>query len=246
MTKIQTGRPEGEATAHYQKIADEIQAKIISGEWPVGHRIPFEVDLATQYGVSRMTVNKAVTQLARSGLVERVKRGGTFVSAQQTQSAVLDIGDIRSEAASLNLPYAFRVVEKRARKARQADLALLDVAPGQKLLDLVCIHKAGKRPFCLERRLINLATVPQAETADFADVPPSQWLLKQIPWTSAEHRIHAAAATGEDAAALEITEGTACLVVERRTWSDAGPVTRVTLTYPGDRHALVATFTPSS
>jgi GntR family transcriptional regulator, histidine utilization repressor len=105
---------------------------------------------------------------------------------------------------------------------------------------------AGGRPFCLERRLINLVTVPEAALVEFNDVSPSQWLLRQIPWTSAEHRIHAAAASSDDAAVLEIAEGTACLVVERRTWSGSGPVTHVRLTYPGDRHALVANFTPAS
>jgi GntR family histidine utilization transcriptional repressor len=35
-------------------------------------------------------------------------------------------------------------------------------------------------------------------------------------------------------------------VVERRTWSHAGPVTFVRLTYPGDNHTLVARFAPAS
>jgi GntR family histidine utilization transcriptional repressor len=75
-------------------------------------------------------------------------------------------------------------------------------------------------------------------------VSPSEWLLSRIPWTSAEHKIHAAAA-GDDAASLEIDEGAACLIVERRTWSGSRSVTHVRLTYPGDRHALVATFAPA-
>jgi GntR family histidine utilization transcriptional repressor len=56
--------------------------------------------------------------------------------------------------------------------------------------------------------------------------------------------IRAMPASAEDAEALEIASGTACLVIERRTWSGAGPITHVRLTYPGDRHALVARFAP--
>ena len=70
--------------------------------------------------------------------------------------------------------------------------------------------------------------------------------LSQVPWSSAEHRIHAAAADATTAEQLGIEQGTACLVIERRTWSAGAAVTQVRLTYPGDRHALVATFTPSS
>ena len=246
MTKVETVARDLEATTLHQKIVGNIQGKIVSGEWPVGHRIPFEVDLASEYGVSRMTVNKALTQLARAGLIERVKKGGSFVSQPNTQSAVLEIGDIRSEVESLQLPYAFRLAKFKRRKATRADLTLLDLRIGDPLLELVCIHTAGPRPFCLERRLINLVTVPDAAVAPFKDVPPSQWLLSRVPWTSAEHRIHAAAASGEDAACLEIADGSPCLVVERRTWHGSGSVTHVKLSYPGDRHEVVATFTPAS
>ena len=67
-----------------------------------------------------------------------------------------------------------------------------------------------------------------------------------MPWSSAEHRIHASAADRAAALALAIPIGTACLVIERRTWSSEGPVTKVRFTYPGDRHVLVAKFTPAS
>ena len=53
-----------EATLH-QKILGDIEGHIVSGEWPPGFRLPFEVNLAEQYGCSRMTVNKVMTQLAK-------------------------------------------------------------------------------------------------------------------------------------------------------------------------------------
>ncbi|MBW8787882.1 MAG: GntR family transcriptional regulator, partial [Rhizobium leguminosarum] len=40
----------------HQRILSDIEGRIVSGDWPPGHRIPFEVDLATQYDCSRMTV----------------------------------------------------------------------------------------------------------------------------------------------------------------------------------------------
>ena len=44
---------------------------------------------------------------------------------------------------------------------------------------------------------------------------------------------------------LAIAEGAACLVVTRRTWQGGQPLTQVVLTYPGDRHHLVARFSPA-
>lgn len=234
-----------DATLH-QSILSEIEGRIVSGEWPPGHRIPFEVDLATQYGCSRMTVNKVLTQLAKAGLIERRKKSGSFVTQPQAQSAVLEIHDIKAEVQSLNLPYSYRVVTQVSRKAKAGDTTLPDVAPGTQLRDITCVHFAGALPFCLEERLINLETVPDAAVADFAETAPGPWLVQQVPWTTAEHKIHASPAGSHAADALDIPRGTACLVVERRTWSNAGPVTHVRFTYPGDRHALVARFSPAS
>ena len=61
-------------TTLHKRIRSEIQARILSGVWPPGHRIPFEHELMGEYGCSRMTVNKALSQLAKSGLIERRKK----------------------------------------------------------------------------------------------------------------------------------------------------------------------------
>lgn len=91
MTKASAGQ-----TLH-QRILTEIEGRIVSGEWPPGHRLPFEVDLADQYHCSRMTVNKVMGQLAKAGLIERRKKSGSFVRQPQIQSAVLQIHDIGAE-----------------------------------------------------------------------------------------------------------------------------------------------------
>ena len=242
---LKADKKQNDATLH-QRILTDIEGRIVSGEWPPGYRIPFEVDLAKQYECSRMTVNKALTQLARAGLIERIKRFGSFVRQPLVNSAVLEIHDIRKEVESLKQVYSFATSKRALRKATSTDALALDVALATPVLELASVHFAGKDPFCIEARLINLASVPDAADADFTETTASQWLLSRVPWSTAEHRIQAVAADAATAAALAIPKGTACLVVERRTWSNASPVTCVRFTYPGNRHALVARFAPAS
>ncbi|PYE86764.1 histidine utilization repressor [Phyllobacterium leguminum] len=230
----------------HQRILSEIEGRIVSGEWAPGHRIPFEVDLAAQYACSRMTVNKVLTQLAKAGLIQRRRKSGSFVREPQAQSAILEIHDIKAEVQSLKLAYSYSLVKRTIRKARAEDGLRLDLPPASPVLEVVCIHNAGARPFCLEERLISLATVPEAIDADFTAIAPGPWLLGRVPWSTAEHKIQAVPAGTDATAALDIPKHTACLIVERRTWDSAGPVTHVRFTYPGDRHALVARFTPAS
>jgi GntR family histidine utilization transcriptional repressor len=113
------------------------------------------------------------------------------------------------------------------------------------LLELVCRHFAGPRPFCVEERIINLAAVPEAAEVDFMAVAPGPWLVSRVPWSAAEHKIRAIGADTATAAALTIAESTPCLVIERRTWSADRAITFVRLTYPGSDHELVARFAPS-
>jgi GntR family histidine utilization transcriptional repressor len=229
-----------------KRIQEDIENRIVSGDWPPGFRIPFEVELADQYGCSRMTVNKVLTRLSAAGLVQRRRRSGTVVSRPQAQSAILEIHDIESEVETLGAPYTYKLTCRAQRKCRAYDRERLDLSPTGAILELRCVHFAGSKPFCYEDRILNLGVVPEAANVDFSEMAPGSWLIRQVPWSTAEHIIKAMPASDEDAEALEVTPGTACMVIERRTWSDSGPVTHVRLAYPGDRHALVARFSPQS
>ena len=104
-----------QASLHSRIIA-EIEAKILGGEWPPGHRIPYEHELTERYGCSRMTVSKALTELARAGLIERRRKAGSFVARPKSQSALLEIRDIAADVAALGLHYRFAVLTRQRRR----------------------------------------------------------------------------------------------------------------------------------
>ena len=240
----ETGTADGKAVSLYQRILSEIRARILSGEWQPGHRIPFEHELSVEYGCSRMTANKAMSELAKSGLIERRRRSGSFVSRPRSQAAILEIHDIRTEVQALGLPYRYQLVSRQTRTATASDEAASGFPEGSGLLELTCRHFAGEQPFCLEERVISLAAVPEAAGETFDEIAPGPWLLGRIPWSAAEHTIRAVAASETVAASLRVPRNTPCLVVQRRTWSADLPVTNVLLTYAGQTHSLVARFTP--
>ena len=230
----------------HARILGDIEGRILSGEWPPGSRIPFEHELSVQYGCARMTVNKALTELAKAGLIERRRKVGSFVTRPLSRSAVLEIPDVKAEVAALGRPYRFEVLSRKRRRGTRADGARLDKIDAGPLLDLTCLHWAGPKPFCYEERLINLTATPEAADEKFAETAPGAWLLARAPWTSAEHRISARAADARQAELLGLAAGTACLSVERRTWSGESSITYVRLTYPGDAHELIARFSPAA
>jgi len=64
----------------YVKIRESIREMIASGELERGNRLPSEDELATQYGVSRMTVRQGISDLIDDGLLYRRHGVGTFVA----------------------------------------------------------------------------------------------------------------------------------------------------------------------
>ncbi|HHL20787.1 MAG TPA: UTRA domain-containing protein [Aliiroseovarius sp.] len=226
----------------HQRILTDVEARIVSGEWPPGHRIPFETDMARDYGCSRMTVNKALTQLTRAGLLVRNRKSGTFVRAPQSLSAALEITDIRAEVEATGKAYAFQLLRDETGGTPPEHLSAFDF--GQ-IRTLTGLHLADQTPFCYEQRIINTDAVPAASNADFTKECPGAWLLKTVPWNKAEHQISAATADASLADRLQIAPGAAILQIERITQNDTGHVTWARLSYPGARHRLVASFTPS-
>lgn len=224
----------------HRRIYDDLEGRILSGDLAPGARIPFEHELTARYGCSRMTVSKAISELAGRGLVTRRRRAGTFVAQPKAHAAVLAIPDLRAEVLERGQAYGYVLLDRDVRAAETVEE--VELASGGGLLDLVCLHSADGVPLALEHRLIALAAAPQAIDVDFHTVPPGSWLLEAAPWTEAENRIAAIGADPRAARLLELKAGAACLCVERRTWRDGQGVTRVWQTFPGDRYDLVARF----
>nr|WP_100332031.1 PLP-dependent aminotransferase family protein [Bacillus xiapuensis] len=65
--------------AKYEKISRYIKEKVMSGEWPVGSKIPSQRKLAEQFGVNRSTIITSLEELKAAGLLEGVMGKGTIV-----------------------------------------------------------------------------------------------------------------------------------------------------------------------
>jgi GntR family transcriptional regulator, histidine utilization repressor len=237
-------KTEGSMKHLHQRIRDDIEARIMSGEWAPGYRIPFEHELMAEYGCSRMTVNKVLSTLAANGLITRRRRAGSVVAEPSNQQAVLQIQDFALEAARAGIEYRFRILHRAVEPIDAAAAQRTGQPAGMKMLCVSTLHVMDDVPQAFEQRLINLATVPEAKDEPFKDDPPGTWLLRRVPWTDAEHILRAVNADSAMAKRLQVQTGAACLVLERRTWQAGAFVTEARITYPGDRHQLVGRFSP--
>lgn len=67
----------------YERIARDIYNDIVSGKYEPGSQLALEKEMCVQYGVSRITVKRAVDELVKQGLVVKRRGAGTFVKGVQ-------------------------------------------------------------------------------------------------------------------------------------------------------------------
>ena len=91
----------------HRRIYADLEGRILSGDLSPGERIPFEHELTARYACSRMTVSKAISELAGRGLVTRRRRAGTFVAQPKAHAAVLAIPDLRAEVLERGQSYGY-------------------------------------------------------------------------------------------------------------------------------------------
>ena len=68
----------------YTQLIEQIQVGIVAGAFPPGERLPSVRDLATEAGVNPNTMQRALAELERDGLVFSQRTGGRFVPEEKT------------------------------------------------------------------------------------------------------------------------------------------------------------------
>ena len=69
-------------TPLYQQVLEDLRAKIEDGTYPLGAKLPSEVELIKIYDVSRITVRRAVSELVSEGILVKEQGRGTFVRSR--------------------------------------------------------------------------------------------------------------------------------------------------------------------
>lgn len=231
-----------EPPALYQQVGDYIVRRIQDGTWPPGHRLPSEHELVQQFGMSRMTVNRALRDLVQQGRIVRVAGVGSFVAEDKPQSTLLHIASIGREVRQRGHDYRF-VLLATERVAASPDIAVwLGLRTAESVFHSVCVHLENEVPVQLEDRYVNPQVVPAFLERDFAAMPPGDYLVQHVPFDEIEHVVDAVLPTVEQAGHLQIETSEPCLLLTRRTWTRATPVTMVRCLHPSSRYRLGSRF----
>ena len=230
--------------APYARVKRFLKAGLSRRRWRPGELMPSEAALVAQFGVSRMTVNRALRELQSEGMVERRQGVGTFAAQLHRISSTLTIRDLHEEIQARGHRHHSHVHFAREERALKRLAVQLGLAAGASVYHSLIVHFEDGVPLQCEDRYVNPACAPDYLKVDFERTTPTQHLLEVAPLWQAQYTIEASNATAQEARLLGIGAADPCLVVVRRTVSRGVPVTLARLVHPGSRYQLEGQFSP--
>ena len=217
----------------FRDVKAHLLARVRDRVYAPGALIPGEATLAEEFGCARATVNRALRELAEAGIVERRRKAGTRVVAEPPSEATVAIPLVRTQIESRDQTYRYALLDRRIEVPREAMRARLELDRGCKAVHVRCLHFADGAPYQYEERWISIDAAPGARRERFADISPNEWLLRELPFSDAEHVFCAVNATDAEADLLDVPPGDALFAMERRTRLDGAVITWVRLLHPG-------------
>jgi GntR family transcriptional regulator len=196
----------------YRAIADELRARVESGELGAGRLLPSESELSRAHAVSRVTVRKALELLRDEGLIDARQGFGWFVATDPVRQALGRLGTIEDQLGELGLSSERRVVGFRFVSSPPRVRQVLGV---DAVLEVRRVNLADGQPFARVTVWCPEAVGARLSRADVERTPFYE--LVGVPIGGATQTIGAAAANAADAALLAIPAGSPVLRCERVT-----------------------------
>lgn len=226
----------------FQVIKDYLLKEIKSGTWKEGDTIPSEAMLAEQFGVSRMTVNRAVRELTSEQFLSRIQGSGTYVAQQKYQATLVEIKSIADEIRARGHSHRSELHELTGKPASELMASLFQLPPLTPLYHSVIVHFENDVPIQVEDRWVNASLAPDYLKQDFSQITPNEYLMAAAPLEGVDYRIEAGLPQKQIAQMLDISPRDACLILHRKTRSQGKIATIATMWHPGSHYQFAGSF----
>src|ERR1700730_12728657 len=162
--------------SRFQWLAAELRERVSLGDFARSGALESEAELGTRYGVSRVTVRRALEQLRDEGLVAARRGSGWYVVSGASFGQSLGLGSFkhaRSAVTEAGLPPPRRVIGYEYLPATDDAARLLELKPGAEALRVRAVRHAGPNPLDVVTEWVPLDFASPVSRADAED--PGLW-----------------------------------------------------------------------
>ncbi|QEA12756.1 histidine utilization repressor [Comamonas flocculans] len=220
----------------FQVIKEHVLRQIHEGRWREGDAIPGEEALAREFGVSRMTVNRALRELSSEQVLERVQGSGTFVAQQKFLATLVELRNIADEIAARGHRHSSELQLLERTRASDALAHRLGLAARAPVFHSVIVHFENGLPLQVEDRWVNPRVAPDYLAQDFTRGTPNAYLMKVAPLQGVDFEIEADTPTEAVRQLLRMQAREFCLVLRRTTYSMGQVASVAAMWHPAKRY----------
>lgn len=230
----------------HERVTADLLARIQAGSLVPGEMIPTELALCAEYGVSRITVRRAVAALVERGLITRRRGVGSFVTGRSAALREFHLVGFLDDKLVLD----HRVLQDSVGPAEERVAGLLGIEPGSPARHIrSLVHKDGEAFTLTDAYTADLPD-RRVSTADYAGGVPSATAMgrrlgQRI--VRAEQELDAVAADTLAAIHLGLPPGTP-VIRARRTYFSASdqPIQHLVVRYHPARYRFMVDLVPRS
>src|SRR4051794_28691623 len=133
----------------YDQVKRLILSDIKSGTHRAGTYLPSETDLCRHYGVSRITLRRAVSELCSEGYLKRVHGKGTLITEPRLKQALVSLSGFTESLASLGHQIRYAVMESAVHTLAEPAKDRLQGTDGDRVVGIRRLLIVDDRPFTL-------------------------------------------------------------------------------------------------
>jgi GntR family histidine utilization transcriptional repressor len=222
----------------YEQVKRHITDAIVAGEYLPGAKLPSESSLVASLDVSRMTVNRALRELKRDGVITRLQGVGSFVSRAGPTSSLVELRDIKDIIVEQGAAYTCKLLVAERNLAAKDISELLELEWDVPILHVTLLHYSNKEPMQLERRFVREDFAPKLLKQDLAKTSMFGYLQSISPVSELEQMVEACTPDASERKTLKVNKEFPILRIRRRTWVGRKIVTLGYFSHPGDRYRV--------
>lgn len=225
----------------YLRLKNDLLGEIDAGVYAPNDRLPSQRELGQRYGLSHMTVRRAINELVQEGVIYARQGQGIYVADSKQEAERGPLFSFTEDMALRGMRASSRVLEKSVVNASTMLASTLQVVVGQPLHCLRRLRLADGVPMAIQTAYLPSALCPGLLERDLDDASLYELLSSEYGLRIADSQSAAGAAmtSEEEAGLLGVTHPAALLVTEQITFLDTGaPIEFVRSLYRGDRYQL--------
>lgn len=151
----------------YEQLADTLRDKMYAGEYVFGDSMPSERALASEFGISHLTVRKAMALLEKEGLIVRIQGKGTFVKTPRLAVDMQAVGSFSSVLTSRNVNVSSKVLYSEVRPARARFSRIFGLGETSQIYVYDKLKTSNGVPFAIEQTAVPIEYVPDIANYDY-------------------------------------------------------------------------------